>query len=223
MNGGRACLIMVLLLAVIGGANASALPLADVSIATNAEAIRRGADTVVTVCMNCHNLNYVKFRDLLDVGVSHDSLDLWKGDKDLNAPLIGSTPADMALEIFGVIPPDLSLITAARAHGGRYVYSLLVGFYVDGSGNTDNHVFPGIKMPDVLGYTFASDNNEHQAIEQSAGDVAAFLVWAADPNAGLRKKIGIAVIIYLIILTTLLSFWKRRIWKGVSKRSSHGT
>ena len=119
------------------------------------------------------------------------------------------------MEVYGVMPPDLSLITAARAHGGRYVYSLLTGFYIDDSGNSDNHVFPGITMPDVFGYSFVSDEDSRHDIEQNAGDVAGFLVWAADPDAGIRKKIGIVVILYLVILTTLLYFWKRRIWRGL--------
>ena len=213
---------MALSLAITGVVCASTPPLADVRIATDNDTIRRGAETVITVCMNCHSLKYVKFRDLLDIGVSRDSLDLWKGDKDLNASLIGYTPAEMAKEIYGVIPPDLSLITAARAHGGRYVYSLLTGFYVNDSGSTDNHVFPGITMPDVLGYTFVSDSKDRDAIEKNAGEVAGFLVWAADPDAELRKKIGVAVIIYLIILTALLYVWKRRIWKGLDQDGNNG-
>jgi len=207
-------------LVVMAAAGASAVPLADVRIAADPGSIHRGAETVVTVCMNCHSLKYIKFRDLLDVGVKRDSLDLWKGDKDLNASLIGNTPAEVAREVYGVVPPDLSLITAAREEGGRYVYSLLTGFYTDDSGNTDNRVFPGITMPDIMGYTFASDAKDRHEIENSAGDVTAFLVWAADPDAGIRKKIGIAVIIYLVILTVLLYFWKKRIWKVLDKGGS---
>jgi len=218
---GRGAFIALLFLVVAGAVSASSLPLADINIASDDRSIRRGAETVVTVCMNCHNLKYIRFQNLLDIGVDRDSLDLWKSDKDLNAPLIGYTPAAMALDIYGVVPPDLSLITAARAHGGRYVYSLLTSFYTNDSGNSDNHVFPGIMMPDVLGYSFASDDKERHDIEKSASDVAAFLVWAADPNAGLRKKIGVGVIIYLLILTLLLSIWKRHIWKDVFKSGSN--
>jgi len=220
MKGCSMLLTALSLLAFAAAADASTVPLADVRIAADAGSIRRGAETVVTVCMNCHSLKYIKFRDLLDVGVKRDSLDLWKGDKDLNAALIGSTPAEVARQVYGVVPPDLSLITAAREEGGRYVYSLLTGFYTDDSGNTDNHVFPGITMPDILGYTFASNAKDRHEIENNAGDVAAFLVWAADPDAGVRKKIGIAVIIYLVILTVLLYFWKKRIWKGLDKGGS---
>jgi ubiquinol-cytochrome c reductase cytochrome c1 subunit len=113
------------------------------------------------------------------------------------------------------------LIAAARPHGGPYVYSLLTGFYTDGDGNTDNHVFPGIVMPDVLGYSSASDDMERHELKENARDVAGFLVWATDPNASLRKRIGVGVIIYLVILTTLLYLWKRRIWMRLDQNGGN--
>ena len=45
-----------------------------------------------------------------------------------------------------------------------------------------------------------------------AKDVAAFLSWAAEPTMVERKKIGLRVIIFLIVLSTLLYFTKKRIW-----------
>jgi len=198
-----------------GIAHANTVPLADVTLSTDADTLRRGAETVVTVCMNCHSLKYIRYRDLLNIGVDRDDLNLWMGDKDLNAPLLSLTPEDMARASYGKVPPDLSLMTAAREHGGRYVYSLLTGFYTDDDGYTNNHVFPGIVMPDVFGYSFAGTKEDQHQIENNAADVAGFLQWAAEPNAGLRKKIGSAVILYLVILTALLYLWKRRIWKDV--------
>jgi len=197
------------------GVHADTAALKDVSISTDADTLRRGAETIATLCMNCHSLKYLKYRDLLNIGVDRDSLDLWKGDKDLNAPLLSLTPADMARASYGKVPPDLSLITAAREHGGRFVYSVLTGFYADDNGNTNNHAFPGIAMPDVLGYSFAGTQEQHRQIERTAADAAGFLVWAADPNAAFRMKLGSAVILYLVILTVLLYLWKRRIWKDV--------
>jgi len=219
MTGVRWWIAGVLLLAGAGiytaGVQAETSVLAKVSIPSDADSIRRGAETIVTVCMTCHSLKYIKYSNLLSLGVARDTLDLWKGDKDLNASLVSLTPDDMARASFGKVPPDLSLITAARAGSGRYVYSLLTGFYTDTNGNAGNHVFAGIVMPDVLGYAFAANAADRRQIEQTATDAAAFLEWAAEPNAGFRVKLGTAVIIYLVILTTLLYLWKRRIWKDV--------
>jgi len=215
MNGPQRWLAGALLLAGSTCGHAETLPLADVTLSSDADTVRRGAETVVTVCMNCHSLKYIKYRDLLNIGIDRDSLNLWKGDKDLNAPLLSLTPADMARASYGKVPPDLSLITAAREGGGRYVYSILTGFYTDKDGNTNNHIFPGIVMPDILGYSFAGNKEEQHQIEQTAADVAGFLLWAAEPTAGFRIKLGSAVILYLVILTALLYLWKRRIWKEV--------
>ena len=49
--------------------------------------------------------------------------------------------------------------------------------------------------------------------EQMAHDVTMFLTWAAEPKLEARKRIGFKVISYLIILSFLLYFTNRRIWK----------
>ena len=49
--------------------------------------------------------------------------------------------------------------------------------------------------------------------EQMAHDVTTFLTWAAEPKLEARKRIGFKVITYLIILSFLLYFTNRQIWK----------
>ena len=58
-------------------------------------------------------------------------------------------PAD-ALNWFGKVPPDLSLI--ARAKGVDYVYSFLKGFYADKTRpwGVNNLYLPSAAMPHVL-------------------------------------------------------------------------
>ena len=50
---------------------------------------------------------------------------------------------------------------------------------------------------------------------QLCQDVAAFLTWAAEPTLAERKKIGFRVMIFLIVLSALLYFTKKRIWADV--------
>ena len=214
-----AMLMLELLLA--SGAHTASAAAPDVQIPGDDASVRRGAEMVTTLCMNCHSLKYIHYRNLLQLGVRRDTLDLWKGDKNLNSPLLGQMPADMARASFGKVPPDLSLITSAREGGGHYVYALLTGFYSAEDGTTDNHAFAGITMPDVLGYSFAGSAAGRRQIERTAADVAAFLEWAAEPSAGFRVKLGGAVILYLVVLTTLLFLWKRRIWKGIDHGIGH--
>ena len=52
-------------------------------------------------------------------------------------------------------------------------------------------------------------------LDNYAKDVAAFLSWAAEPNLVERKRIGLRVLIFLLVLATLLYFTKKRIWEWV--------
>jgi cytochrome c1 len=40
-------------------------------------------------------------------------------------------------------------------------------------------------------------------------------MWAAEPTLDARKRIGFQVLIYLLILSGLLYFTKKKIWRGV--------
>jgi ubiquinol-cytochrome c reductase cytochrome b/c1 subunit len=51
---------------------------------------------------------------------------------------------------------------------------------------------------------------------QMAKDVTAFLAWSAEPKLEERKRIGFKVIVYLIILSFLLYFTNKRIWRDTS-------
>jgi ubiquinol-cytochrome c reductase cytochrome c1 subunit len=52
-------------------------------------------------------------------------------------------------------------------------------------------------------------------IDQMAIDVAQFLAWAGDPKLQARKEVGLATMVYLGILTILLWFSYKRIWRKV--------
>jgi len=96
------------------------------------------------------------------------------------------------------LPPDLSLITKAREGGGAYVYSLLTGFQNQPAELLKK--FPDAKTPQGLHYNpyFANLNiampppltttgqvtyadGTPATVDQMARDVAAFLVWTANP------------------------------------------
>ncbi|MFN7056788.1 cytochrome c1 [Hyphomonas sp.] len=51
--------------------------------------------------------------------------------------------------------------------------------------------------------------------KQMAYDVAQFLAWAGDPKLEARKQVGLATMIYLLILSILLWFSYKRIWRKV--------
>jgi ubiquinol-cytochrome c reductase cytochrome c1 subunit len=127
------------------------------------------------------------------------------------------------------LPPDLSLITKAREGGAPYVYSLLTGFQPEPAELLKK--FPEAKTPPNLHYNpyFANLNiampppltttgqvtyadGTPATVDQMAKDVAAFLVWTAEPNLENRHAAGLAVVVFLLIGTILGYLAYRQIW-----------
>ena len=129
------------------------------------------------------------------------------------------------------LPPDLSLITKAREGGAAYVYSLLTG-YQSPPANLPKDARPGpnlhynpyfanlnIAMPPPLKggeVTFA--DGTPNTLQNEARDVAAFLVWTAEPNLESRHAAGLAVTIFLLFATVLGYLAYQQIWHE-AKRS----
>lgn len=191
---------------------ATELKLDKANAQSDLSSLSRGAETVATVCVGCHSLKYIRYRDLLGLGIANKNVDDWRGAQPLESALLSSMPPDAAQQSFGVVPPDLSLIANAREGGADYVYSFLTGFYTNPQGVMDNHVFNNTKMMDVLNVAGAATPTERAEAQKKAQDVVSFLVWASDPAAQERHALGQYVIGYLVLLTALLYFWKRRIW-----------
>jgi ubiquinol-cytochrome c reductase cytochrome b/c1 subunit len=59
------------------------------------------------------------------------------------------------------------------------------------------------------------DDGSPATLDQYSKDVAAFLMWAAEPRLEERKKIGFQVMIYLLVLSILLYFTKKHVWRDV--------
>jgi ubiquinol-cytochrome c reductase cytochrome b/c1 subunit len=53
-------------------------------------------------------------------------------------------------------------------------------------------------------------------LDQQAKDVTAFLAWAAEPHLVARKRAGMAVMAFLIVLSGLLYLTKKKVWRAVS-------
>jgi ubiquinol-cytochrome c reductase cytochrome c1 subunit len=121
----------------------------------------------------------------------------------------------------GAYPVDLSVITSARHGGADYVRSLLIGYDGQTQGTLHhNRYFPGgwIAMPPPLaaGAVAYSDAETPQTVEQYATDVATFLQWSADPHMEERKRLGIVVLAFLLVLAGLLYLAYKQVWRGES-------
>jgi ubiquinol-cytochrome c reductase cytochrome c1 subunit len=128
------------------------------------------------------------------------------------------------------LPPDLSLITKAREGGAAYVYSLLTGFqsqpaellkkFPDAKTPPNLHYNPyfanlNIAMPPPLttdGQVTYAPGNPKPTVDQMARDVAAFLVWTAEPTLENRHAAGIAVVVFLLFATILGYLAYQQIW-----------
>jgi cytochrome c1 len=141
---------------------------------------------------------------------------------------------------YGVAPPDMSTLAKARTYlrgfpwfifdiftqyqeeGPDYIAAILRGFrdpppkgFVLPPGGHYNVYFPGhnIAMPPPLtdGQVKYTDGSP-ETVNQYSEDVAAFLMWCAEPHLDERKRIGFQVMIFLIVFAGLLYFTKRKVW-----------
>ena len=125
----------------------------------------------------------------------------------------------------GALPPDLSLVTKARIGGADYIYGVLTGYketppkgFKLTEGAYYNTAFRGhqIAMPPPLadGAVDYADGTK-ATLAQEAHDVVTFLSWAAEPELEGRKRLGIKVLLFLIVLTGLLYAVKKKVWAKV--------
>jgi ubiquinol-cytochrome c reductase cytochrome b/c1 subunit len=142
----------------------------------------------------------------------------------------------------GALPPDMSVLAKARGvergfpwfifdaftqyqeDGPDYIYAILNGYEDPPAGFTlapgaqYNKYFPGhaIGMPKPLsdGQVEYTDGRP-TTVDQYSRDLSAFLMWAAEPTLDARKRLGFQVFVFLIVLTGLLYFTKKRVWHKV--------
>ncbi|MFN4165105.1 MAG: cytochrome c1 [Ferrovibrio sp.] len=202
--------------------------------------LQRGYQVYKEVCAACHAMKYVAFRNLRDIGFTeaevkalaatfevtdgpNDSGEMFQRPGLPQDKFPSPFPNEKAARAAngGAYPLDLSLIAKARAGGPEYLRALLIG-YQDapagvevGEGLQYNAYFPGhqIAMPKPLNedqVTYADGTKA--SVEQMAHDVSAFLMWAAEPKLEDRKRMGLKVMIFLVVLTGLFFAAKKRIW-----------
>ncbi|MBV8511934.1 MAG: hypothetical protein JO289_17405, partial [Xanthobacteraceae bacterium] len=120
----------------------------------------------------------------------------------------------------------LDAFTMYQEDGPDYIHAILTG-YTDAPagfalppGGQYNKYFPGhaIGMPKPLsdGQVSYTDGTP-ETVDQYAKDIAAFLQWAAEPHLDARKRTGFQVLIFLVVLSVLLYFTKKKIWHEIEK------
>jgi ubiquinol-cytochrome c reductase cytochrome b/c1 subunit len=142
----------------------------------------------------------------------------------------------------GALPPDMSVLAKARGYkrgfptflldmvvpyqegGTDYIHAILTGFK-DKPANVTlapstfyNIYFPGHAIgmrPPLTDKQVEYTDGSPQTVDQYAKDVAAFLMWAAEPHLEARHRVGFQVMFFLIVFSVLLYFTKKKVWADV--------
>ena len=218
-------------------------------------AMQRGYQVYREVCASCHQLEHLSFRHLGDKGAPFynksyknpndnpavknfaadwliEDIDSETGDvvqrdgvPSDNFPPIFANDAAARASNAGSLPPDLSIIVAARSGGPDYLYNLLTAY--DAPMPSDMEMTTGLHYNPIMdggkiamspplseGLIEYADGTEAN-VAQMAADVTEFLAWSADPKMEQRKAAGVMTMIYLFILAILLWLSYKRVWRDV--------
>jgi ubiquinol-cytochrome c reductase cytochrome c1 subunit len=152
-------------------------------------------------------------------------------------PYPGATPPDLSLVAKGRaitrgFPTFVfDVFTQYQETGPDYIYSLLTGYEeppppgveLPEGGHYNPYFISGVSiaMPPPLSdglVTYAQNQDDNQAndvpetVDQYSKDVAAFLMWAAEPHLVERKSLGLTVMIFLVIFAGLVYYTKKKVW-----------
>jgi ubiquinol-cytochrome c reductase cytochrome c1 subunit len=210
-------------------------------------ALQRGFQVYKQVCSACHGMRLKSYRNLTDLGYSDDEvkaiaaeytvMDGPDGEGEMFERV--ARPSDRFVEPYanaetaryannGALPPDMSLLTKARAGGADYVYGVLMGYEQEhhdekhpielGAGQHYNKYMPGNKIAmaaplsdDMVAY----EDGSPTTAEQYSKDVSQFLTWAAEPEMEERKRMGIKVLLFLMAFAGVMYSVKKKIWANV--------
>jgi ubiquinol-cytochrome c reductase cytochrome c1 subunit len=140
----------------------------------------------------------------------------------------------------GAAPPDFSLIAKARGiergfptfifdmftqyqeGGPDYIHALLNGYQEPPAGTEvaeGTHYNPYFANAAALAMAkplsddqVTYDDGAPQTVEQYSRDVAAFLMWAAEPHLEDRKRTGFMVMVFLLIFAGLIYLTKKSVY-----------
>ncbi len=181
------------------------------------ESLRRGAQFFIDNCTSCHAAKFMRYdRMSQDLDITEE--DVMKNMVRFGASRItDSIPSAISPEageqLYGVMPPDLSL--EARYRGVDWVYSYLMGFYQDDSATYgfNNRVLSDVAMPWTLaGYQASATEEEFSGAMR---DLTNFMDYIAEPIKPWRERFGKYIIIFLLIMLVPVWLLRKEYWKDL--------
>ena len=210
---------------------------------SNEAALQRGAKTFVNYCLSCHSAVFMRYNRLgEDLNIPDEVLKanfMFGTDKTGDTMNIAMSKKD-ALNFFGVVPPDLSVI--ARARGADWLYTYFKTFYIDESRpfGVNNLAFKDVGMPHVVWKLQGmqrltrhdSANGQaapayqdlepvtpgaqtEQEYDRTIRDLVNFMVYMGEPIRLKRARIGAWVMLYLFIFLIIAYLLKREYWRDI--------
>ncbi len=210
--------------------------------------LQRGLQVYTEVCAGCHGLQYVPLRTLTDLGYTDAEVRAYASQFEVYDAELDDTRPALPTDNFpkgGVAEaPDLSMMAKARAGfhgpyglglnqlfkgmgGPEYIVALLTGYTgeeIEEAGTTfyENDIFPGGKI--AMGQPLWGEDVEYadghsNDLHHEAEDVAAFLMWAAEPKLMVRKYVGFMGVFFLTLLSVLLYLTNKRLWKPIKGKT----
>ena len=203
-------------------------------------ALQNGAKIFVNYCLNCHGASYMRYKNLIDLGLTEQQVKdnlMFTSDK-IGGLMAVAARAEEQKQWFGATPPDLTIIARARGEAGNagagadWLYTYLRSFYRDENRPTgwNNVVFENVGMPHVL-YGLQGQqvlNHETHKLElavpgqlapaeydKAVSDLVSFMVWMAEPDQEFRKTLGYGVLAFLFVLFLLAYALKKEYWKDI--------
>ena len=117
------------------------------------KSLKNGAQIFANNCLSCHSAKYARYNRVAnDLGIPLEAVKgtlMFATEKTGDLMVTAMSDAD-AKKWFGVVPPDLTLVSRVRKPD--WVYTYLRSFYKDESTVTgwNNSLFPSVAMPHVL-------------------------------------------------------------------------
>jgi ubiquinol-cytochrome c reductase cytochrome c1 subunit len=189
--------------------------------------LQRGAKLFMNYCSGCHSLKYLRYSQMAeDLGLMEFDAPLGKRllknnliftEATAEDPIRIALPPEDAKQWFGVVPPDLSLIS--REKGTQWLYCYLSSFYKDDSRpfGTNNHLVVDVAMPNVLASWH--DELSKEQFDTGLQDLLTFLTYVGEPEQQLRYRMGWFVISFLIVLFLVILRLKVVYWRKIGIKS----
>ena len=203
-------------------------------------ALQNGAKMFVNYCLNCHGASYMRYKNLMDLGLTEQQVKdnlMFTSDK-IGGLMAVAGRSDEQKIWFGATPPDLTILARARGEAGNagagadWLYTYLRSFYRDPNRPTgwNNVAFENVGMPNPLwelqGQQVLNHETHHLEMaipgqlsqaefDKSISDLVGFMVWMGEPQQEFRRTLGIGVLAFLLLLFVLAYALKKEYWKDV--------